>query len=245
MRRDRPSESLGDRLDGACRERVGAVVAGGAQAELDVAADFAGLERRQVEMLGDAFAQLAHVVGGQAFVEFGLGEEDDLQQLGGLRFEVGEQADFFQRLGRHGVRFVDHDDDPLAGRVTLDQCILQRADHRMRGLAVGRDAQFVGDGAEDFVARQRRVGQVERFDVGRQAFEQHAAEHGLAAADFAGDLDDAFVLGDGVDQRVERRAAVGAGKEEIGMRRDAKGRFAQAEVLEIKAHERCQLSMRL
>jgi hypothetical protein len=38
----------------------------------------------------------------------------------------------------------------------------------------------------------------------RQLLEQHAAKHGLAAADFAGDLDDAFVLGDGVDQRIER-----------------------------------------
>ena len=140
---------------------------------------------------------------------------------------------------------VDHDDDPLAGGVALDQRILQGADHRVGGLAVGRNAQFVGDGAEYLVARQRRVGQVERFDVGRQALEQHAAEHGLAAADLAGDLDDAFVLGDGIDQGIERRSAVGTGKEEIGMRGDAEGRFAQAEMLEIEAHERCQLSMRL
>ncbi len=124
---DAPREALGasgDHVDGARRERVGAVVAGGTQAEVDVVADFARLERRQAEVLGDALAQLAHVVGGEPFVEFGLGEEGDLQELGGLRFEVGEQADLLQRFGRHGVRFVDHDDHPLAGGVTLDERVL-------------------------------------------------------------------------------------------------------------------------
>ena len=115
----------------------------------------------------------------------------------------------------------------------------------MRRLAVGRNAQLVGDGAKDFMARQRRVGEIERLDVGWQALQQHSAEHGLAAAHLAGDLDDALVLGDRIDQRVECRAAIGAGKEEIGMRRDAERRLAQAEMLKIEAHERCQFSMRL
>jgi hypothetical protein len=35
-------------------------------------------------------------------------------------------------------------------------------------------------------------------------------QHGLAAADLAGDLDDAFAVGDGVDQRLEDRPAVAA-----------------------------------
>jgi hypothetical protein len=39
---------------------------------------------------------------------------------------------------------------------------------------------------------------------------------------------------DGVDQRFERRAAVGAVEEEIGVRRDAERRLGQAEMLEIQ-----------
>ena len=54
-----------------------------------------------------------------------------------------------------------------------------------------------------------------------------------AAAYLAGNLDDALVLGDGIYQRVVRRAAVGAGEEEVGMRRDAERRFAQPEVFKI------------
>jgi hypothetical protein len=41
---------------------------------------------------------------------------------------------------------------------------------------------------------------------------------------------------DGVDQRLERRAAVGAVEEEVGVRRDAERRFRQPEVLQIKRH---------
>ncbi|MPN64618.1 hypothetical protein SDC9_212394 [bioreactor metagenome] len=112
-------------------------------------------------------------------------------------------------------------------------------------LAVGGNAKFVGNGTEDFLARQGRIGEVERFDVARQALEQHPAQHGLAAADFAGDLDDAFILRDGIDQGVQRRAAIGTGEEKVGMRRDAEWRFAHAEVFEVQAHCRFQFSIRL
>src|SRR2546425_7833303 len=51
--------------------------------------------------------------------------------------------------------------------------------------------------------------------------------HRLAAADLAGDLDDALVMGNGVEQGFERRPAVRALKEEIGVGGDAKGRLFQ------------------
>jgi hypothetical protein len=39
----------------------------------------------------------------------------------------------------------------LAGGVTFDQRVLQGAGQRVGGLAIGRNAQFVGDGAENFL----------------------------------------------------------------------------------------------
>ena len=65
---------------------------------------------------------------------------------------------------------------------------------------------------------------------------QHAAEHRLAAAHFAGDLDHSLAGGDRVDQRLERGSAVGAGEEELGVRRDAERRLAQTEVFEVHRH---------
>jgi len=89
-------------------------------------------------------------------------------------------------------------------------------------LAVRGNPQFISNGAEYFLPGKGWIGQVEGFDIFRQAFQQHPAKHGLATADFAAYLDNAFVLRDCVDEGVERWPPVGAGKKEIGVRRDAK-----------------------
>ena len=70
--------------------------------------------------------------------------------------------------------------------------------------------QLERDRVQDFLGRDAGIGEINGLDVRRQPRRQHAAQHGLAAADFAGDLDDAFALADGVDQRFEYRAAVAA-----------------------------------
>jgi hypothetical protein len=108
-----------------------------------------------------------------------------------------------------------------------------------------RQPQFGGDGQQDLVLREHGVGQIDRFNVVREPFEQHAAEHGLAASDLAADLDDALIVGDRIDQCFERGAAVGTGKEELGVRRDAERRLLQSEMIEIHHGSRAVASMRL
>jgi hypothetical protein len=49
--------------------------------------------------------------------------------------------------------------------------------------------------ANEDLVRQQGVGQIDRLDVLRQLFEQHPAEHRLAATDLAADLDDALHRG--------------------------------------------------
>ncbi len=71
----------------------------------------------------------------------------------------------------------------------------------------------------------------------RQARLQDPAQHGLAAADLAGDLDDALALTDGVDQRLQHRAAIAAFEEEIGVGSDLEGRLRQPE--ECVVHQCC------
>ena len=251
MRRVSPSEILRDGVAWHCGgEQVRAAVAGGAQAEHRCSwRRRRAVQRLEVEAVGDAFlAAGACRWRPRSFVEFGLAEQHDLQQLVRLRLEVGEQPDLLQRLGRHGVRLVDQHHDPLARGVALDQRVLQCAQHRM--------ACVLPSAGMPAVRRRWRAGSPRATATGWRGrsvstcsgrrSSSIAAQHGLAAADFAGDLDDALVVGDRVDQRLERRAAVGAGEEEIGVRRDAERRFAQAEVVEIHGSpERCQPSMRL
>lgn len=92
---DAPGGS-GDRFDGAGAEDVWPVVTRGAHAEHQVFRDVLLVERRHLEAVGDAFLELTHLRQSQVFVQFGLAEQDDLQQLVVGGFQVGQQADFFQ-----------------------------------------------------------------------------------------------------------------------------------------------------
>ncbi len=55
-------------------------------------------ERGQVEARGDALGQLAQVFASEHVAQFGLTEQNDLQQLLRGSFQIGQQAHLFQRL---------------------------------------------------------------------------------------------------------------------------------------------------
>ncbi len=74
-------------------------------------------------------------------------EQHDLQQLVVGRFQVGEQANFFQRIERHRLRLLDQQHHLLASRMLGDQFVLQQADHFVGPLAGRIDAQFAGNHA--------------------------------------------------------------------------------------------------
>ena len=65
---------------------------------------------------------------------------------------------------------------------------------------------------------------------------QHAAQHGLAAADLAADFDDALALGNRIHQRVEDRPAITAGEKERSIRCDFERGLAEAVVLVVHAY---------
>ena len=78
------------------------------------------------------------------------------------------------------------------------------------------EVQFECDRLYDFVWRYARIGDVGGLNVLRQPRLQHIAQHGFAAADFAGHLDDALALADRIDQRFEYGPTVSAAEKEIG-----------------------------
>jgi hypothetical protein len=198
--------------------------------------DLGGGERPHAEGVRDAVAQLAQLGLGERGIELGLAEQHDLQQLVAVRLEVGQQAPVLERVLGHDVRLVDQDHHAPSGAVEPDQMLLQLAQRHRPALLREAQLELVGDRVQDFVARERRRREIDRVDLGRQPLHQHAAQHGLAAADFARDLDDALVVQHGVDQRFQGSAAVGAVEEEIGVRRDAKRRVRQPEMLEVERH---------
>ena len=132
--------------------------------------------------------------------------------------------------------FIDERDHLASGGVKLDELFLEAAHQLVRRRPGRLEPQVARDRSEHFVAREARHRQVDRFDRLRQALDQHAAKHRLAAAHFTRDLDEALARGDRVEQALERRAAVGAREEELRVGGDAKGRFAKAEMLEVHGH---------
>ena len=220
----------------ARREDLGAAIAGRAHAERQVLRHLGHHERPHAERVRDAVAQLAQRRLGERLVELGLAEQHDLQELVAVRFQVRQQPHLLERVLGHDVRLVDQDHHAAPGAVERDQVLLQLAQRHAAPLGRELELEVVGDRVQDLVARERGRGEVDGRDVLRQPLHQHAAQHGLAAADLARHLDDALVVQHRVDQRLQRRAAVGALEEEIGVRRDAERRFREPEVLEIEGH---------
>ncbi len=177
--------------------------------------------------------QLAHLRRTQNFIEFLLAEQHDLQQLVALGFQIRQKPDFFQGFDRHGVRFVDQDHHAPSLGIERDQSLLQAAQNQRRAVARVRHIEIVEDRQHDFVARQRRVGQVDGLDLRRQALHEHPAQHGFAAAYLAGYLDNTFIMRDRIQQCFKCGAAIGAFEEKVGMRGDAIGCFGKTEMVQV------------
>src|SRR3990172_3903606 len=94
-------------------------------------------------------------------------------------------------------------------------------------------AEAVCNGIQQLFARQAGIGQVNVFCLGWQAFQQHAAQHGLAAAYLACDFDDAFALGDSVNQGIENFTTTVAGKEEVSGWSNFERRFVKSKMFQI------------
>ena len=216
-----------------CRagEEFATAIACAGEPVLDVGGDLGPVQRREFEVVGDAVENRAGRAFGESLVEFGLSEQDDLQQLVLGRFEVRQQAHLLERIGRHRVRFVDQSDGAPALAPQRDQAVRDGVEQRSCVADFG--AELEGDRAQQVFGIERRVRQPDRDGRRGQAVEQHAQQHRLAGADLAGDLDDAFVVVQRVFERGERVAALSAGKEVAGRRRDPEGRFVQAEMLEV------------
>ena len=97
------------------------------------------------------------------------------------------------------------------------------------------DFQLDGDGVEDVFRREVGVREIGDVDVFGQFDRQHGRQHGLATANFADDLDDAFARRDRVSERIEDVAALAAFVEQPGVWRDLEGRLRQTEMFVIHA----------
>ncbi len=100
--------------------------------------------------------------------QLGLAREDDAQQLFLLRLETRQQAHFLEHLARQVLRFVDDEQDLLAGRVLLDHEVLEHRQQLDFAFAERLEAELDEQRLQELDGRELRLADVRQDDVGGQ-----------------------------------------------------------------------------
>ena len=119
------AEDDGHRLG---REDLPAVRAGDLEPVQDVGLGLLRRQRREMEAQADALRELDQLRRVELLVELGLPGEDDPQHFLLGRLDAGEHADLLEHAVREVLRLVDDQQNLAAGRVLLDQELVERRD---------------------------------------------------------------------------------------------------------------------
>ena len=171
----------------------------------------------------------------EAVAQFGLPQQNNLQQLAVVGFDVREQADLFEQFLGQILRLV-YDEHRFPALLDLfEQKFADERDGSQPVAALDVEAEFGRDGLHQPVRVQHRV---EDERGGKQAvelFEQRAAKRRLARADFARELHEALALADAVKQMIVRLTVPPALKQKTRIRREVERRLFQTIVFQIHA----------
>ena len=88
-------------------------------------------ERLEVIAGRDALGELTEILALEQRDQLGLADQDDLQKLLSRRFQIREEPDLLEHLGREILRLVDDDDRASAARVRIEQVAIERVDERL------------------------------------------------------------------------------------------------------------------
>ena len=233
-------------MDGA-HGRVGEFLfraTGNLQAMADVIAGFGQRQRIQVIAGGDALRQLAQIGPVQHLIELRLAHQNDLQQLGLVRFQVGQEPHLLQYVETEVLRLVDQHDHPSAPRMGIQQVPVERIDQLLETGARPRvgDVQLITNAGQQLAGIQARIEDQRDVDVFRELVEQRPAKRGLAGSHLAGEHDKAAADTDPVQQMRQRLPMLGAEIQIAGIGRDRKGKLGKPKVLGVHAPGRMTLT---
>ncbi len=86
----------------------------------------------------DPLSELAKFVAIESVSKLRLADEDDLQQLVLISFEVGQQPDLLEQLVRHVLRFIEEEDDHHSGVGAIEQELVEPLDQSNPVVAASR-----------------------------------------------------------------------------------------------------------
>ena len=231
MRRGTPRVSWWIRRSALAVEGQRAGEAGHGQAVADVLRRLCLGQCAQVEAGNHALRQLLQFRPGQHAAQLGLADQHHLQQLALAGFEVGQQAQLLQHIGREVLRLVDDQHVVAPGRVLRQQEGVQRVDvvlHRLRTRWHG-GVELVADGLQQLKHGELGVEDVGDVAVRRDLLQEAAADGGLAGPDLARQQHEAATSVQPIQQMGQRLAVALTHEQVMRVRRDRERRLFQAE----------------
>lgn len=134
-------------------------------------------------------------------LQLGLADEDDLEELAGVGFQIGEEADVLKGIEGHILGFIDDEDDLAALFDEFEQVLVELFEQFLTGPARFGDAEFAEDTLEQLGIGEARIEDEGGFDgLGFELGEELSTKGGFAATDFAGEHDEALAFADAVAQ---------------------------------------------
>ena len=215
-------------------ERAGAAQPTDRQAVPDVAARFNLGQGFEVKARDDALRELFQLGPCEHGAQLGLADQDDLQQLALVRFQVGEQAKLLEHVDRQALRLVDDEHVVLPDRMGAQQELIERVeivlDRAGAGFALRQlDVKLVADRLQQLGDGQLGVEDVGDVAVLRDLLQEAAAHRGLARADFAGEQHEPTPATQAIQQMGERLPVALAHEKVARVGRDRERLALQAE----------------
>jgi hypothetical protein len=209
--------------------------AGHGQPVRDVGARFGFAQWPQVVACDHALGQLFEFGARKHRAQFGLADQDDLEQLAFAGLEIGQQAQLLEHVARQVLRLVDHQHVVQALCVRRQQVAVDRIHIPLYARASSDrrhlDMQLVAHGLQQLLRRQARIEDVGQAAVRGHLLDEAAADRGLAGADLAGEQHEAAAAADPV-QQVRQCFAVPLAHEQVArIGGDRKWRVRELEVV--------------
>ena len=189
------------------------------------------IHRRQMEIRRHALRELRQVGPAHRVAQFGLADQDQLQQFVLVRIDVGEHAQLFQRFPAQVLRLVENQDDPALFGIFLDEVSLKQPEQiDIGGLRRRHLIERQQDPAQQLAAVAMGIGDQADPHIVADLFQQVMQQRRLARTDLAGDQGDRgagqqAIFQDGKGAFVRDRP-----EQKVGIGHQRKRALGQAEV---------------
>jgi hypothetical protein len=168
-----------------------------------VGASLLGTEWFELPANADPLAQLPESTTVELSIEFGLAEQQDLDELLATRLEVRKQSDLLEGVLGERLRFVDDQQDTSALSLPLDQKGVELGHQTTARESLRQKAELGTDRLQELEGCAAGIEEKGDLGIAVEALEQSTAKRGLAGPDLPGHGDKSLSLLDSVEQMSE------------------------------------------